>query len=360
LAFAVLDLTGSATDLGLVLLASRLPQCSWSWPGAWSAIGCRDGGDVGLRPSALRHPSNDRRAAVTGTVPLWQLLALQAAHGAAAAFFDPATTRPGSPDRQPGPAAGGQRPDGPVAQGQRGSWARSAPGSWSPPSARALALAVDAASFAVSAWSLALLRPLGTVRLGQGSSFFAQLVAGWATIATAYVTGAVVGGRVGLRWRPRRPLLAAVLVVVALAPLIAGLAVAAPLPVLAVAGLLGGLQASLHEVLWNTSRQQHVPAEALSRVSAYGWLGALVFAPLGYALAGPVADWLGVPMTLWIGPPGCWPAPAWSSPSQASASCNGPICRAEEVLLDLRPSEYESVHRRLRGDGQCRRCSSGR
>jgi hypothetical protein len=210
----------------------------------------------------------------------------------------------------------------------------------------ALALAVDAASFAASAWSLALLHPTGTVRIGRESSFFAQLAtgwsefrsrswlwasvlhlsllnlvvlapffvlsplvalralggaAGWATIATTYATGAVVGGLVGLRWRPRRPLLAAVLVVVALTPLIADLALAAPLPVLAVAALLGGLQASLHEVLWNTSLQQHVPAEALSRVSAYGWLGALLFAPLGYALAGPVSNWIGVATTLWVG-----------------------------------------------------------
>jgi MFS family permease len=111
----------------------------------------------------------------------------------------------------------------------------------------------------------------------------------------------VTGGLVGLRWRPRRPLLAATLVVVALVPLVAGLALAAPLPVLALAGLGGGLQASLHEVLWSTSLQQHVPAEALSRVSAYGWLGALLFVPLGYALAGPVAAWLGVAATLWLG-----------------------------------------------------------
>jgi MFS family permease len=124
---------------------------------------------------------------------------------------------------------------------------------------------------------------------------------GWAAIATAYATGTVAGGLVGLRWRPRRPLLAAVLVVFALEPLIAGPALAAPLPVLAMAGLLGGLQASLNEVLWNTSLQQHVPVEARSRVSAYGWLGALLFAPLGYALAGPVADWIGVATTLWVG-----------------------------------------------------------
>jgi hypothetical protein len=90
-------------------------------------------------------------------------------------------------------------------------------------------------------------------------------------------------------------------VVVALAPLIAGLALAAPLPVLAVAAGLGGFQASLSQVLWTTSLQQHVPAQALARVSAYGWLGALVFAPLGYALAGPVSNWIGVATTLWVG-----------------------------------------------------------
>jgi hypothetical protein len=89
--------------------------------------------------------------------------------------------------------------------------------------------------------------------------------------------------------------------VAGLTPLIADLALAAPLPVLAVAARLGGLQPSLHEVLWNTSLQRHVPAEALSRVSAYGWLGALLFAPLGYALPGPVSNWIGVVTTLWVG-----------------------------------------------------------
>jgi DHA2 family methylenomycin A resistance protein-like MFS transporter len=138
----------------------------------------------------------------------------------------------------------------------------------------------------------------------------------------------VAGGLVGLRWRPRRPLLAAVLVVLALAPLVAGLAVAAPLWVLALAGLGGGLQASLHEVLWSTSLQQHVPPEALSRVSAYGWLGALLFAPL--ATPWPARWPLGSaspPPCGWARP-GSWPAPAWSWPSQASAGCDASTCRA--------------------------------
>jgi MFS family permease len=191
-----------------------------------------------------------------------------------------------------------------------------------------------------------LLHPTGTVRVGEGTSFLGQLAAGWgefrvrpwlwasvlhvsllnlvvlapffvlgplvarrslggaagwATVATGYAVGAVAGGLVGLRWRPRRPLLAAMLVVFALAPVIAGLAIPAPLPALAVAALLGGLQASLSDVLWSTSLQQQVPADVLSRVSAFGWLGALVFAPLGYALAGPVANWIGVGTTLWVG-----------------------------------------------------------
>jgi hypothetical protein len=50
-------------------------------------------------------------------------------------------------------------------------------------------------------------------------------VTGWATIATAYAAGAVLGGLFGLRWRPQRPMLAGSMAVLALAPLIAGFAV---------------------------------------------------------------------------------------------------------------------------------------
>jgi hypothetical protein len=40
--------------------------------------------------------------------------------------------------------------------------------------------------------------------------------------------------------------------------------------------------------------QQHVPRELLSRVYAYDGLGSIVAIPLGQALAGPAAAWLGV------------------------------------------------------------------
>ena len=38
------------------------------------------------------------------------------------------------------------------------------------------------------------------------------------------------------------------------------------------------------------SMRREVPREVLSRVSAYDWFGSLVFLPLGYAIAGPVAS----------------------------------------------------------------------
>ena len=44
-----------------------------------------------------------------------------------------------------------------------------------------------------------------------------------------------------------------------------------------------------------------IAPEKLSRVSAYNWLGAMIFFPAGYALAGPVADVIGESTSLWIG-----------------------------------------------------------
>jgi hypothetical protein len=35
---------------------------------------------------------------------------------------------------------------------------------------------------------------------------------------------------------------------------------------------------------------EQIPPEALSRVSSYDWMGSLILLPVGYILAGPVAD----------------------------------------------------------------------
>jgi hypothetical protein len=55
---------------------------------------------------------------------------------------------------------------------------------------------------------------------------------------------------------------------------------------------------NLASTLWLTVLQSNVPEHALSRVSSYDWLGSLVFLPVGYMLAGPVAESVGIAETL--------------------------------------------------------------
>ena len=50
-----------------------------------------------------------------------------------------------------------------------------------------------------------------------------------------------------------------------------------------------GFGFSLFAVWWETALAHHIPAHALSRVSAYDWMGSLALLPLGFAIAGPLA-----------------------------------------------------------------------
>jgi MFS family permease len=56
----------------------------------------------------------------------------------------------------------------------------------------------------------------------------------------------------------------------------------------------------MFSAIWQTTLQQNVREEALSRVSAWDWMGSYLFLPLGLVLAGPVSDVIGVTETLWI------------------------------------------------------------
>ena len=59
--------------------------------------------------------------------------------------------------------------------------------------------------------------------------------------------------------------------------------------VLAGVAFASGVLLDVFMVLWDTTLQQHVPEDLLSRVSAYDWLGSLVFTPVGLAVVGPIA-----------------------------------------------------------------------
>jgi len=84
--------------------------------------------------------------------------------------------------------------------------------------------------------------------------------------------------------------------------------------VIGCAALLAGFAFSYGTVVWETTLQSTIDRDKLSRVSAYNWMGAMIFLPAGYAIAGPVAERIGVSTSLWIGA-------AWIVLSAAAVLC---------------------------------------
>jgi hypothetical protein len=116
----------------------------------------------------------------------------------------------------------------------------------------------------------------------------------WGTILGAQGAGAVIGGVAMLRVRFRRPLVVAALALLVWPFPLLTLAFLAPVYVIAIGAFLGGAGFAVFDTQWQTTMQREVPAEVLSRVSAYDWFGSLVFLPVGYAIVGPVASVVGV------------------------------------------------------------------
>jgi MFS family permease len=61
-----------------------------------------------------------------------------------------------------------------------------------------------------------------------------------------------------------------------------------------------GFAFALGSVVWDTTLQRAIPPEKLARVASYGWMGAMVFLPAGYALAGPISAAIGLKADLFI------------------------------------------------------------
>jgi hypothetical protein len=54
----------------------------------------------------------------------------------------------------------------------------------------------------------------------------------------------------------------------------------------------------ISNTMWDTMVQQHIPAEAISRVSGYDWMFSLVLQPVAFAAIGPVSEAIGLTQTL--------------------------------------------------------------
>ena len=343
LAWAVLDLTGSGRDLGFVMAAKTAPLVLFLLVGGVFADRLPRRG-VMLTADVVRMGVQAATAALllSHTARIWELIVLQALAGTATAFFNPAST--------------GLTPMTVSAERLQGANAlrgmSMASTQLAGPALAGLlivtvgagyALAVDAASFGVSALYLARLRlPLHVSLPPQ--SFARDLLDGWReftartwvwltvvsaslgnmmssvwlVLAAAWIKnghggagawtailvvsaiGALAAGATALRTKPRRPLLLASLVILPNAAPMILLALKLPWETLVVAALATGFGNMLFNTLWETTLQQHVPPASLSRVSAYDWFGSLLCQPLGLALAGVVAAGIGMSRTLWI------------------------------------------------------------
>jgi MFS family permease len=136
-----------------------------------------------------------------------------------------------------------------------------------------------------------------------GPVIFATKLGGasdWGLAMSIGGAGGFAGSLLALRWRPRRPLVAAFLVwsTGALPPL-ALIGPSNPIVVGIAAGLFfGGVVAG--GAFWAATMQERIPRDKLSRVDSYDWLISLVFQPLGFALAGAVAAGIGIRTALLI------------------------------------------------------------
>ncbi len=365
LAFAVIELTGSPGDLGIVFMAVLIPRVVLVLAGGvWADRLPRQRVMLGADLLRCATQAATAVALLTGSAGLWTLVVLAALYGAGDAFFAPAVTGLVPETVQPariqqanallsltrnalflaGPAVAGVLV------------ATVGPG-W--------AFAADAVTFAVSAAFLARMRLPRAARAPR-TTFAAELRTGWREVrgrtwvwtSIAYFSiwnlalgplfvlgpfvaqkslggatswgvivacagvGSLVGAAVALRLRPRRPLATGFLLfgMCALEPAL--LARPFPTAVVAAAAALGFGSSAFGNALWFTALQERIPSESLSRVSAYDWLGSLVFKPAGYAFVGLLVAALGTRSTLLL-------SAAVIAISSVAVSCLGSIRAVE-------------------------------
>ena len=358
LVFAALEVSGAA-GVGLVLAARQIPMVAL-------LIG---GGVIADRrsPKSLMIAADVARAAaqgatalvlILGHAELWHLIALQAAYGAAEAF---------SPPAQAGLIADVVPAERLQAANSLRAFAESIAGIAGPALAGVLVVAVgpgwglaaDGATFAASALVLAFVSMTARPTVA-GRRFVADLrdgwrafrssdwlwggvatmslwncvygvylvlgpvvadeerggAATWAAIGTAAGIGAVAGGLLLVRLRPRRPgVLFTAGLLCACGPALT-LATGLPLAVVIASAVVSGAGAIGFNATWESTVQREVPRESLSRVIAYDWFGSLSLGPVGFVIGGLLAEPLGatnvllgagiglvlLPMLLWAIP----------------------------------------------------------
>jgi MFS family permease len=117
--------------------------------------------------------------------------------------------------------------------------------------------------------------------------------AAWGAITAADSVGLIVGGVTSLRITPRRPMRFVVLTggMVAISPL--SLALVLPLPAICLASFCLGVLVEMMMVQWTVAMARNIPPDKLARVSSYDALGSVMAMPAGALIAGPLGAAIG-------------------------------------------------------------------
>jgi predicted MFS family arabinose efflux permease len=345
-AFAVLDLTGSATDTGIAFACWTLAQVATLLVGGVVAdrlprravmIGS-DLANVGVRATM-------GALLLSGNARIWEIFVLQALGGAATAFFSPASSGlvPELVDKARLQQANAWMG---IARYLAFPLGAATGGAIVATIGSGTALIVDAGTYAASALLLVAMRLPPRARAAAAPNFMRELREGWqaftehtwvwlltvwialyfvityapffvlgpfiakhdlggagawGTVVSGEGVGALVGALVGLRIRPRRPwvVVGAIFALTSVQSVL--LAAHASFFVIAAAAVVAGFSFSLGSIIFETGVQHAIAPDKLSRVSAYSWMCAMVFLPLGYALAGPIAAAVGMSAYLVFG-----------------------------------------------------------
>ena len=122
--------------------------------------------------------------------------------------------------------------------------------------------------------------------------------AAWGWALGVLMLGFIVGGVVSFRFRPRRLLGAGTLLLTLTALFPLALAVHPPLPLLLLGAFAHGFGLELFSVNWDLAIQQNIDPSMLARVYSFDQVGSFVMRPLGLAVTGPLAEALG--NTTWL------------------------------------------------------------
>jgi MFS family permease len=341
LAFAVLDIKASAATLGYVFAARTISNLVFlQAAGVWA--------DRVPRQLLMLASDVGRGAAqavlafllLTGRAEVWHLVVLAAVYGTAEAFFGPASQ--GLVPQTVGPERLHQaNAMMTLSRNVTGIAGPAAAGVVIAVSSTGWAIAVDAATFAVSAAFLAAMRLAFTkpvrqrfvVELRDGWKEFTRQTWIWVSVlhfglfhmtalacffvlapviakrelggSSAYATimvgaglGAVVGSVLAMRFRPQRQLVVCFLTVTVWSMVLAAYALTTSVPLITASAFVAAMAMNFGTAFWFTALQEHVPPEARSRVSSYDWLGSWLFLPLGYLMIGPIAETIGYDTTL--------------------------------------------------------------